>query len=87
MPTNLSDKNMFHFLIGLEKDKGSVVCVILELTATMRYFDTQLHGILPWADINRNRNIFFQSMMCGGHQLDRCGFKLLNTLPKDNISA
>ncbi len=23
------------------------------------YFDTQLHGILPWADINRNCNIFF----------------------------
>ncbi len=25
------------------------------------YFDTQLHGILPWADINRNYNIFFVS--------------------------
>ena len=23
------------------------------------YFDTQLHGILPWADIDRNGNIFF----------------------------
>ncbi len=24
-----------------------------------QYFDTKLHGILPWADINRNGNIFF----------------------------
>ncbi len=24
-----------------------------------RYFDTQLHGILPWSDINRNGNILF----------------------------
>ncbi len=24
-------------------------------------FDRQLHGILPWADINRNCNIFFKS--------------------------
>ncbi len=28
-------------------------------TATcIRYFDTKLHGILPWADINRNCNTF-----------------------------
>ncbi len=24
-----------------------------------RYFDTKLHGILPWADINRHCNTFF----------------------------
>ncbi len=29
------------------------------ITRYTLYFDTQLHGILPWADINRNGNIFF----------------------------
>ncbi len=29
------------------------------------YFDTELHGILPWADINRNGNIFLIHMGSG----------------------
>ncbi len=26
-----------------------------------QYFDTKLHGILPWADINGNGNTFFHA--------------------------
>ncbi len=27
-----------------------------------RYFGTKLHGILPWADINRNCNTFLETV-------------------------
>ncbi len=32
-------------------------------TRYTRYFDTKLHGILPWADINRNCNTFFPELV------------------------
>ncbi len=57
-------------LIGLYKNNGAASCVGNYFnfnippapwctTRCTPYFDTQMYGILQWADINRNYNIFF----------------------------
>ena len=58
-------------LIVLYKNNGAVSCVERNVlfiwslylpTRCTQYFDTKLHGILPWADINRNCNTFFMHL-------------------------
>ena len=61
-------KEYVSLIIGLYKNNGSVLHVAIRLlhippaswcvARCTLYFDTHLHGILPWADINRNGNIF-----------------------------
>ena len=56
-------KEYVSLLIGLYKDHGSVLRVAIiywRMARCTRYFGTQLHGILPWADINSNGNIFLK---------------------------
>ena len=35
---------------------------MVHLSRCTQYFDAQLHGILPWANISRNGNIFFHKL-------------------------
>ncbi len=51
------DKECVARMTCLYKNNGAVSCVGGNICT--RYFDTKLHGILPWANINRNYNTFF----------------------------